>query len=262
MRPTCMLAIAGTLSGCQFNWSAEVETGCPELRTWYRDQDGDQWGTAAESIEACEPENEFTARNDRDCDDDNEAITGRTGSICPPQLVLDTSGATPPAPADVTGVRIGSSEVVVVHAGTERVWAKAAEDACGEIGWGGRLASLSDDTSITQLLSALPAGTDEWAGFVGAEFNTASGQWRWSTGETIAEGRLCSRNEDNTANAADYDPAIEFLALIKQQGGADWCLGTPDEAYDAGCSGADCYTERFAHFACEREPPNPDLYAL
>jgi len=240
-------------TGCSFSWTADIDTACPEVRTWYRDQDDDGWGSATEFQDACGAADEFTARNDRDCDDSDAAITGRIGSICPSQLVL---GATVPV-----GVGLGDLEAVVVVGTTPKVVARAAEDACGASGWGGQLADPADGTAIATLLGATPA---TWAGYVNDRWNATAETWEWrrgGAGEAVAEAQLCHFDNDGTAGASDYDPALGFLALVKRTSATDWCLGTPDEANAPSCTD-DCYTERYGHFACERPRPSSDLFAL
>ena len=50
----------------------------------------------------------------------------------------------------------GTNEVVVVHGPTSPTYARAAEDACGESGWGGGLFALSESSQIVAALDAVP----------------------------------------------------------------------------------------------------------
>ena len=285
MRTVCLMLIVATSTGCRFSWEADVDTDCAEFRTWYRDADGDRWGVVGDSQDACGPSGEYTARNDRDCDDADPAITGRIGSICPDRLV--TNGAAPDTDATaVTGVVVGTNEVVVVHGPTSPTYARAAEDACGESGWGGGLFALSESSQIVAALDAVPDEATIWAGYVGIVFNPdapfpagspaedqpPAGQWEFIGGGAVPETRLCSFDGAFGADARDYDPALGFLALVKDKppleangSSSDFCFGTPDEAIPLdGCTGAGrtCYEERFGHFMCARPEAAPGPYAL
>jgi hypothetical protein len=270
------------LGGCSFNWSADVETGCPEFRTWYVDADDDGWGDASASQESCFADDPFTARNDRDCNDADPLVTGRAGSICPSALVLDADGGASRPLDDVVGGRVGEVEVAAVYGATPLVWARAAEDACGPNGWGGLaagaggtgLVSLPTGEAVVALLDRIGSVDDApavWAGYVGVVFDAAQGRWEWRTGEAVDETRLCRFDGDGVANATDYDPEYGFLALVRDRppldGGGqngDWCLGTPSDALGAqSCGGAiPCYEARYGHFVCGRVPPLPANYEL
>ena len=277
----CIAALI-LFSGCRFSWEANVDTDCAELRAWYLDGDDDQWGLAGDSQDACGPSGDYTAVNDRDCDDTDPTITGRSGSICPDQLVNNGG-----EPTQVVGVVVGASEVVAVHTSSAVVWARAAEDACGPVGWGGGLFAQSDPASIVQALDALPDGQEVWAGYIGIQFNpnapfpgggspqdVVPGQWEFIGGGLVPEARLCASDGVNGADAADYSPDLGFLALIKDKpplegngSSSDFCFGRPVEAVplaSPACGGANlpCYTERTGHFICQRTAPNSDDFAL
>ena len=138
-------------------------------------------------------------------------------------------------------------------------------------------------------LTALDAVPDEatiWAGYVGIVFNPdapfpagspaedqpPAGQWEFIGGGAVPETRLCSFDGAFGADARDYDPALGFLALVKDKppleangSSSDFCFGTPDEAIPLdGCTGAGrtCYEERFGHFMCARPEAAPGPYAL
>lgn len=282
MRSLFIVTAALFASGCSFSWDADVDTDCGEFRTWYRDADGDRWGVAGDFQDACEPEGEFTARNDRDCDDADPRNTGRVGSICPDQLVAVQAGGG----TEFVGVTVSGSEAVLVNGSTPLVWARAAEDACGGVGWGGSLLSMTDASRVITALDALPASAEVWAGYVGVRFDPAQpypsgtavgdtpptpGQWVFADGTPVPESRLCSFNGNHGADSSDYDPQLGFLALIKDRpplegdgSSSDFCYGTPDEAIPAGgcTAGVTCYTAAEAHFACQRTVPDPGTYAL
>lgn len=281
MRPFCIFAMLVLSGGCRFSWEADVEVGCTELRDWYRDADADQWGLFGDSQEACGPEGQYTARNDRDCDDSDAAITGRTGSICPGDLVPDETGDN-----DVVGVIVGASEVLVAHSATPLTFARAAEDACGLSGWGGGLFSLSEPNDIVRALDSLPASQAIWAGYIGIVFNPDApfpagspttgaphpGQWEFVGGGPVPEARLCTFDGSFGADAGDYDPDLGFLALVGDRpplegdgSSSDFCFGTPDEALPdetCGAVGRPCYERRLAHFMCQRTAPPPSDFAL
>lgn len=253
--PIILLGVAG----CRFSWTADIDTGCPTIQTYYRDADGDGWGRAGDSQLLCVPESDYRVANDRDCDDEDAEVTGRVGSICPASLVTDPAGG---ATTAYVGVVVGTSEAIAVHPPTARVVARAAEDACGSAGWGGDLATLPEGPAVVEVLDSLPAGTGAWAGWVAVVYDAAESRWEWRSGEAIAETRLCRFDGDGIPGPEDYDPDLGFLALVKAGASTAWCLGTPDQVHTAPCAGESCYPERYAHFVCERAPISPDRYAL
>lgn len=250
------------LPGCSSNWRTyQDETGCPP-EPFFSDADGDQWGDPSDSgFYAC-TQLPATARNNRDCDDANDQITGRTGSMCPDQLAHPEGGD----PADVIGV-IDGSEFVFVRGGADLVWPTAAEDACGPWGWGGctasspecgHLATIDSEAQLQALLDALPTGMP-WAGWVG--FHASDHTWAY-------RDRDSAWVEDDAGLAAlrticdagrSYDPDLPYLALVVDAAG-NWCLGTPEEA-GAGLEDPP-YLPLYGHFLCERPIPDPDDYAL
>lgn len=271
MRIGLLLVTAALLPACSSNWKAYgIDTACvPEL--YFQDGDGDLWGDPADTgEESCTPPAD-SARNNRDCDDSNDQITGRTGSICPEHLV-NHDAADPTDVTDFTAV-IDGSEFIIVHADTDLVWPAAAEDACGPWGWGGcvgeaeecgHLATVESQPQLNGLIDELPAG-HAFAGWVGFGYDHAAATVTWEWGYQDATGwqdddagiaalrRFCDSSRDYTTAETPY------LALVVDASG-NWCLGTPDEA-DMG-SGDPPYLPLYAHFICERPIPDPDAFAL
>jgi hypothetical protein len=270
-----LLVTAVLLPACGSTWKAYgIDTACVD-ELYFEDGDGDLWGDPADAgQESCVPPT-GTVRNNRDCDDSNDQITGRTGSLCPEHLVHHDA-SDPSDLTDFAAVR-GASEFIIVHAETDLVWPAAAEDACGPWGWGGctegtpdecgHLATVEGQPQLNSLLDALPSG-DVFAGWVGFGFDVeeeegagdenwgyrdSAGDWHDDDAGIAALRRLCDPTRDYSTTGTTY------LALVVDSAG-DWCLGTPDEA-DLG-SGDPPYLPLYGHFICERPIPDPDEFAL
>ncbi|MBW2253318.1 MAG: hypothetical protein JRI25_01820 [Deltaproteobacteria bacterium] len=266
MRIGLLFVVAAMLPACGSNWKAYgIDTAC-ERELYFTDSDGDLWGDPeAAGEESCTPP-PGTARNNRDCDDDDAPeITGRTGSLCPEHLVHHDASD----PSDLTEFTalIDGSEFIVVHADTDLVWPAAAEDACGPWGWGGcvgeadecgHLATVESQPQLNALIDALPSG-QAYAGWVGFHptdhtwgYRDSTGAWIDDDAEIAALQRLCDTSRT-------YDPGTLYLALVVDAAG-DWCLGTPEEANPG--VGDPAYLPLYGHFICERPIPDPDQFAL
>lgn len=244
MRPLLSLPLL-LLVGCGYNWKLRdsIDTG-QDLYTFYTDADGDGWGDpdgAYEVLPEADQARNLTARNNRDCDDDDAAITGRVASACPSQLV------TPSAEIDARGVIFGEYEFLLVHRTTPTVWPTAAAAACGPWGWGGELAWFDDDAELAELYSETSDFMD-FMGYIGAEPD-GSGGWQWvhtGAGKALSTIPWCS---------APVEAAVDGdrLTLVRQSDG--WCKGsTADLAlYNT--------EEHQAHFICKRPVPDPEPYA-
>lgn len=275
-----LVFIAGSialLTACGSNFVLQQDTDVviSELYYW-EDQDGDGWGNPGEPQslpEGGDSATKFTARNGRDCDDGVAGITGRTGSLCPQDLVTD---GTPAA-----GVTLGSVEFVAVLPDGEPVWAEYGRDACATEGWGGTLATFDSAAEVDELEGLIPG--DTWAGWIGVVPDEAACPGPFGDGETYDSYAACCAEEEcwsweGGAGSASFPPsALAFcsdvdrnpeddkffgldtprLALVRRPTGTpSWCLGTPDEA------DFDLYIDRYAQFACVRDAPNPADWAV
>ena len=239
------------LGGCISDWDAYgiPEDELPE-NLFFADADGDGWGDPDDPGQLAEEQPADTARNNRDCDDGDAAVTGRTGVICPQQLLEVTAFAP---------IATGGSEFIVVRAPTDLVSAGFSDDACGPFGWGGRLATFTSDAELKTVLAALES-EHAWAGYVGFAPQTDAwghhGDDAWvadSTGMNVPASRFCSPR-------ATYAEDLGYLALVRDGNGGDfdaddWCLGTPDEAGEG-------FGQLYGHFVCERPIPDAAQYAL
>lgn len=277
------LVILGSLAllgGCISDWEAHgIPSGDLPENLYFADEDGDGWGDPADpGAPASEPPAQ-SARNNRDCDDTDAGVTGRTGVICPEQLVAFEEASTKFAP-----VATGGSEFVLVRAPTEVAWAGLAESACGPNGWGGRLATFTSEAELETVLAGLdPAVTESpaddalddqrvWAGYVG--FAPQGDAWghrdeadpgTWvedTSGMSVVASRFCSPRETYTEDLA-------YLALVRDGAPDDgafdpdsWCLGTPDEALPATIGDEPDYGLLYGHFICERPIPDATLYEV
>ena len=274
MRPLSSVFALMMLGACSSNWEAVtvVDTDLT-LLPFYYDEDGDGWGdpTVAPREMATGDESEhFTARNDRDCDDDEAPdVTGLIGSICPQQLLGDGTVYK----ADV----YGGNEFIVVGPpetptsddplGWGMVWPQYAADACSPWGWGGGLAEFSgqDDAKIVKDLvytvegNGLVGDGEVFAAWIGIVAN--GGTWEWESGAGVALDQLgfCG----DSAPAVPSDPARQRLALVRQLPNR-WCIGFPEDALKGNDPTVPPpYDEGFyAYFVCERPIPDPDAYAL
>lgn len=268
-----LIAVALGLAACHTDFRSEFKLpeDC-ERKLFFEDIDGDGWGDPdGDSSELCEADGaaSITARNNLDCDDTNEEITGLVGSICPDRLVAGG--------AEYLGVQEVGSEFAAVlptadysHVGdtgvatTPLIFADGAASACGATGWGGGLATFNDLTefgSVTDRLDEI-VGTSYYAAWIGLE--PAGASWKW---EDADAGDGMQVNEVGLCNAADApdpegpDSGVR-LALVKPAGGS-WCLGFPSDANpDDLEEGELAYEDRAAHMLCEREPPLASDYTV
>jgi hypothetical protein len=246
------------LTACSSNWQVEViEPQNIEL-PFFLDEDDDGWGALGSDYELREIGDEgtnFTARNNRDCDDANVAVTGLVGSICPDRLVV---GAT-----EYSAITYGDEEFVAVHDASDLVWPEYAVDACSPWGWGGAgggLAKFADATELAQVQDLL-ADYPVYAGWVGVTPD-GSGGWSWEDGTAIGGFLpLC----DDTPASDEIDPARARLALMKLDDTA-WCLGTPDQVLVQGSWPNEYtppdYSAGYGYFVCERPVPDPAPFAV
>lgn len=262
-------------TGCGYYWALQesIDTGCGTTYAYYLDDDGDGWGVG-EPVEQCgpDPQTGFTSLNNRDCDDANELVTGRTGSVCPDELVVGGSEYT-------AVVHSNRDEFVAVHSrGTALVWATEAEVACGPWGWGGALASFDGQDDLNEVEQALE-NLDIYAGFVNAGWDDASSSWVWLDGSGLDFNSVgwCF---GTVPEPVDFNPALDAesktyaaeidqlrIALVKREQG--WCFGEPGQAIpvgtDTGALGKEDYppylSAKDGHFICERAVPDPLDYA-
>lgn len=238
-------------AACSSNWqSYGIDTACQE-QLWFVDADADGWGSPdIEGVLACtggDTDANPLVRNDRDCDDAEALVTGRSGSICPDQLVAGAD------PTEFTPSIIGN-EFIAVHESTPVVWPGAGADSCGPLGWGGSLATFGTIGTLEGVLDSVP---DVWAGWVG--YSPTEAAWghydldgTWVAATTQLNVDLCDDN-------ADYSQ-LPYLALVTDGPGAlDYCLGSP---LDLEGTTTAAYEQLYAHFICERTAPNRDDYAL
>jgi hypothetical protein len=281
LRTSPWIATALALGGCGGDWEFfGVPTECVKVMS-FADLDGDGWGDpASEGTPTCPPLTDGSVSNNRDCNDDDGAVTGRVGSLCPEQLVAPET--------DFTPVTVGS-EFVIVHPDTDVVWSSAAEQSCGPFGWGGKfdmpegqtdlprpgLATFRDSAQLDTVLAALGART-VYGGFVGfhptlhqwGQYDDA-GTWVPDTDVTSFTVPLCNCIGETSETCDDrYTEDLGYLALIRDGtpddalDPDDWCLGTPEEALPEDATDDPPYEMLYGHFICERAIPNPDDWAL
>jgi hypothetical protein len=240
------VAIMAVIAGCGSSWDLRDPLIVGASDTYYVDADGDGWGDPnepSEQLAAPDPDRALTARNDRDCDDGDAAVTGMTGSICPEDLVL--GGAT------YVANTYGGREYVAVYGGTDAVWPEAAIDACGPWGWGGEIAGFPDPETLqlglTDVLGAaidaLPEAERGFSGFVDLTHDGTG--WTTSGGTPVLLSTpWCAGQEPDPD-----DILANRLALVRTVGTSEWCWGTPDDAALPAHEG------RFSHFVCVRDLP-------
>lgn len=294
-----LLLILAQISGCD----ADPETGpgpfpgdCP-LTTWYFDGDGDGWGADAEETR-CEsdPAEGFTARTARDCDDEDPHVTGRTGVLCPDQLLTGIGDG-------IRGMAFADREFVWGFGSqTPLVRASAGVSACR--GWGSPESPGEAPTFESQSqASAFQGGIDEslagangsHATFLGIAWvgDLDDGQWSWvGPGDDALIGVSALGWCDAPVRPADFFPLLNpdnpdhrqvmedqlvdlRLAMVRRDD-LDWCLGVPTdaippdiaEALDAGTADlqdpfvADVarYSTLEAQVSCGRPAPRPTDY--
>lgn len=267
-----MLVASLAVGGCvtDFRSQTVLPSDC-ERRLFFEDQDGDGWGAPDGAFESlCEPNTEasLTARNNLDCDDDDAATTGLTSTLCPANLVtggsaylaLGVSGREVAAVLPSSGFEhLGDPEATV----TDLVWAQSAAQSCGELGWGGGLATfgnLTELTSVTDALDAqMPAGA-HYAAWVGLVPSTDADSWVWQGrdgGLNIAEVGFC--NADQVPDPADVTDPGRRLALVRRATGR-WCFGYPSDANDGADTSQVAYTRRDAYLVCGRDTPQASAF--
>jgi len=241
--------------GCVSKWDLRAELPVNQPVPYFLDQDGDGWGDPESDEQrqlSGDVDSGYTARNNRDCDDNDANVTGRVGSICPVQMVVGGS--------DWVGTVLQDQELVALYGTTDPVWTDAAQDACED--WGttldggtnGKLAILTGErrSAVIEALD-LKLGGAPFAGFVGASPQDDVGaEWSWDDDETLIEDTdLC---DDFVAQ-----PSLERLALVHRSG--EWCYGTPENAFIATPGpDAPAYAKFYGHFICQRDQPDPADY--
>lgn len=266
-----LLPVLGITAGCSYYWDLRqsIETGCVDSLAFYMDADDDGWGDAADFILDCHGDSEsgYTAQNARDCDDTDERVTARVGSVCPVHLVAGG--------ADYAGVTYGDSEYVAVLSGSTLVRATEAEAACGPWGWGGQLASFEDLTELTAVEGALDQfDVAPYAGFINAGWDIKTNGWMWLDGSELSfesEGwclGITPTLEEYEPNLDpkdfDYEETVANIRISLVKRDAGWCYGSPDQSLPLGYTKKDGYDEyslKDGHFICERTAPNPSDYS-
>ncbi|MFK7930093.1 MAG: C-type lectin domain-containing protein [Myxococcota bacterium] len=250
-----------------FRSTVTLPQDCERL-FFFEDKDGDGWGDPDGAYErACveNPDQNLTARNNLDCDDSDASVTGQTAALCPEQLV--------PGGAEYLAFAASGSEFAVVvptddfaHIGdggvetTDVTWADGAASACGAVGWGGGLATFSDQGQLDDVTDQLDliVGNNGYAGWVDLVPNDANDDWEWvgEEGEGLAVDDVGPCDADNFPEPqGDLDPGRR-IALVKRPGNGSWCFGFPSDAnHTPAVDGAVEYSTREAHFICERTPP-------
>lgn len=221
------------LGGCGSSWNIGDDLSGFEREWFYLDSDADGWGdpgTAPQELAQADIAGGYTSRNDRDCDPDDEQITGRIGGLCPDGI----SGG-----GDYAGVSYpGASEYATTHgAGAPTTRSVLASGDCAM--WGapidageivaapGQLATLQAAGELDPLLPVVQ-GDAVYAAWVGIV-------WQY---------------EDTVAVTADSDASTVDAAVAEIEAG-DW-------AWEDG-SDANSIRQSFAW--CTGAPPSPfDLF--
>lgn len=262
--PLTLSAIA--LSGCvsDFRSRFELPSDC-DRRLFFEDRDGDGWGDpdgAFESLCEADPESGLTARNNLDCDDDDPGTTGRIGTLCPDNLVVGGSAYVGFAASGREFAAVlpgpGASEEV-----TPAFWAQGAAQACGELGWGGGLATfanLTEYTSVTSEIEGQLSAGQGYAGWVALVPSDDGSRWVWEgreSGLNLNEVGFC--NPDLPPDPADTTDPDRRVALVRRPGSGRWCFGLPSDANTTDTE-AFVYPTREAHFVCERTTPQASAF--
>lgn len=253
MRQLCLFLSPLLAAGCFSTWELQNAEQVDACERWYFfDGDGDGWGDRSTEPEwSCEAnvESQFTSRNNRDCDDATDEITGQTGSICPDNLTIgDTEYLTP---------SLGASEFVAVYGLSDTTWGDDAQDSCGPWGWGGSLATFSSPEEAATVSSALDAVLEPgepYAGFIGIQADGAGWSWADDSGP-IPESSFC---DGFVPDVDSFDPTWTRIALVRPIG-QPWCLGLPEMT---GVDEDEIYGDGFAHFICKRPTPDPTGYEV
>jgi len=242
------------LAGCKSVWALSgetLDTDCEPV-PYFLDADADGWGSGEPEI-SCEADEDagYTARNGRDCLEDDASITGKVGSLCPSDLTLD---------AVVAARESGGVEQVAVIGGGQ-TWPANAASACGAVGWAGSdLGSDTDEptnavrglvqprdaaelSSLRDWLEAEGATGQWWVGVAAVD-----GEWVWADGSAISGASTLACDGD----LPEPDAGHPGLALILRDD-ADGCLGYPDQVGEGAAADE-------AWMICERPAPNPDNY--
>lgn len=279
MRSWSILVVLGA-AGCGSYWDLpkgeELPYGCAGELNWYVDTDGDNFGDPLSLPEvSCDP---VTGRapNALDCDDQDAAITGRIGTICPVELgageyQTGTTGTGDPiyeylsAPSTCnSGVVIEGVEYVGTCGDVRMGFTQAATTCLHWAGWpedGSDGLALIDSPSGT--LEGFLNGLDGQIGDFGAWIDVRwepgtdplyDGSWVLGSGAPADAYPLCQ----GSLTPADFWPDVNFndpvardnvesvvpdlrLALLKD--GDNWCMGVPP-------------TGRVAFPLCQRPAPS------
>lgn len=163
--------------------------------SWYADCDEDGLGDPTQATLAPEEPGACAwVPNPDDCDDEHPGTGRRTGPLCADQLTVDW-----------LRFEEADREILVLSGPS---WTLIeAEDRCGDLGWGGRLAS-----HVEPVLEQLEDG---FSGWVHAEWNGAT--WVWGDDQPLGLP-WCD------APATGASPQ---LAVAVRSTGA--CIGTSDQ---------------------------------
>jgi hypothetical protein len=263
------------LSAClsDFRPRFRLPSDC-EAVLYFEDRDGDGWG-AIDGLfqETCEPDPErfLTSRNNFDCDDEDERITGRTATLCPQNLVTGGSAFKQfvAAGKEIAAVlpsdgyaHVSDPDIVP----TAAVWPAAASQACGSLGWGGNLLVVSNQTELGAVTSAIDAElgpSGHYAAWIAVVPNESETQWVWegvASGMPLATIGFC--DPGNIPDPADSTNPDRRLALVRRASGA-WCIGLPSDANPAAPAERDVvYGVNEAHLVCARTAPRAIDYVV
>ncbi len=287
--------IIAVLSGCGSSWSLEAGALDAQYKSWfYPDADEDGYGdsgSAPQLLQEADVAAGFTSPNDRDCDPDDDQVTGKIGFVCPQNLSFDASGTVTSAGVSYPG----ASEYAITRAdGAELVNVTKATLACAS--WGstaeiegveasfGQLATFASAVDLdVPALQGVVESDGAFAGWLGIQWSGADpddGSWVWiddTPATTVqTEFEWCGGVEPSPYDFFPYallnpeDPEIAAdiaedlpnvrLALIWDAGAGDWCLGSPTSAIDAQIPWTAGYGYDAAHMVCERAWPDPGNY--
>lgn len=265
-----IFGLVTVLSGCStYVTEKTLPTGCV-MNKYYLDADQDGWGDAAdtEGTESCEPilsatkgENR-TARNNLDCDDSTNLVTGRVGSVCPPNVVKGENS--------YAGQVVGTREYVAVIGDTLSGSASGV-GSCGEYGWAGTLGESTQSglavfpnmqglfrliNNIDDVLVSSAGGQTYYAGWVGIVYEDGAWVFSRDSEEFVpSEMGFCG---GTAPNPADFGVGPKQLALVRTAGSGDWCFGRPQDANPSvQTPGEVFYGQWSANLICER--PRPDV---
>jgi len=239
-------------------------------KPYFFDDDGDGWGIEDDAHPRqlrCQPDLDagFVSRNARDCDDNDDQVTGMVGAICPQDMTIgDTT---------FVGFVGGESEYIAVLDPTPASFPFEASSSCEFWGYwdendsaGAWLATFNSLNEVSELQTLVEeAGHETYAAFLGIDHDGSAWGWQDDASLSLTDISPCGGVLPDVNDVDDY----QQLALVRPEGGGEWCLGTPadagsyahDEIPETGLS-PDYYAPLYGHYICERPLPDSEAFQV